>query len=196
MLISVVQQSYTIIYSVIHIYVFFFIFSPMGLKFLKTRQLFSWGDKKSSREKRLRPQSCFFKVQVYGNMYRWLGMCLMEARRQRKVTAPVRWPYEDRRWVPSVRGSSLGYQLGPQILTGKGTWWKQTSTLKRYPKSFYQCQLQTMVLPKMKRSWGKYWRSKGVLRDSHRASSFYTLVAGGVTCASSMSNTSQIKPLI
>ena len=64
---------------------------------LYAQKLFSWGDKKSSREKRLRPQSCFFKVQVYGNMYRWLGMCLMEARRQRKVTAPVRWPYEDRR---------------------------------------------------------------------------------------------------
>ena len=121
-LISVVQQSSAIIYSVIHIYVFFFIFFPMGLKFLKMKCLFSWGDKKSSREKRLRPQSCFFKVQVYGNMYRWPGMCLTEARRQRKVTTPVRWPYEDRRWVPSVRGSSLGYQLDPQILTGRGTW--------------------------------------------------------------------------
>ena len=95
-LIPVVQQSYTIIYSVIH--VFFFLFFPMDLKSLKMRWLFSWGDKKSSREKRLRSQFCFFKVQVHGNMYRRPGMCLMEARRrQRRATTPVRWPYEDRR---------------------------------------------------------------------------------------------------
>lgn len=41
--------------------------------------------------------------------------------------SPVRQPYTDRKWArvafaPSVRGSSLGYKLGSETLTGKEPW--------------------------------------------------------------------------
>lgn len=93
-LISVVQQSYTIIYTQLYTYMCSFIFSPMGLKFLKMGGCFM-GDKKSSREKRRNLSLLFFSSSLWNMCTDGLG-CAWWRLGGRKVTAPVRWPWRQK----------------------------------------------------------------------------------------------------